>query len=148
MARLIDVAEYILSKTGPITAMKLQKMMYYSQAWSLVWDDKPIFRDRIEAWANGPVIPKLYNLHRGRFKLSAGHFGGHKTSLSKDEQDTLNAVLKYYGHRSSLWLSELTHKERPWKEARDGLAPGDRGRAEITPAALEGYYGGLVGVSS
>ena len=46
----IDVAAYILSKQGDMPAMKLQKLVYYSQAWSLVWDDKPLFRDRIEAW--------------------------------------------------------------------------------------------------
>ena len=51
---VLDIAAYILCKQGAMTAMKLQKLVYYSQAWSLVWDDKPLFRERIEAWANGP----------------------------------------------------------------------------------------------
>ena len=58
--KAIDVAAYILRKQGTMPAMKLQKLVYYSQAWSLVWDDRPIFRDRIYAWANGPVIRNLY----------------------------------------------------------------------------------------
>ena len=39
--QVFDVAAYILQKTGSMTTMKLQKLVYYSQAWSLVWDEKP-----------------------------------------------------------------------------------------------------------
>ncbi len=53
MASCLDVAEYILREMGPVTAMKLQKLVYYSQAWSLVWDEEPIFEEEIQAWANG-----------------------------------------------------------------------------------------------
>ena len=38
-----DVAAYILQKHGPMTTMKLQKLVYYAQAWGLVWDDCPLF---------------------------------------------------------------------------------------------------------
>lgn len=62
MATCLDVAKYILSKTGTIPAMKLQKLVYYSQAWALVWDEKPLFTAPIQAWANGPVCPRLCNL--------------------------------------------------------------------------------------
>ncbi|HCU23588.1 MAG TPA: hypothetical protein DF383_01115, partial [Deltaproteobacteria bacterium] len=71
MTSVHDVATYILKKTGPITAMKLQKLVYYSQAWSLVWDEKPLFKEKIEAWTNGPVVPALYRLHRGKFEISS-----------------------------------------------------------------------------
>ncbi|MDY6802276.1 MAG: DUF4065 domain-containing protein, partial [Cyanobacteriota bacterium] len=57
MVKVMDVAAYILKKLGPLSAMKLHKLLYYSQAWSLVWDEQPLFSERIEAWANGPVIP-------------------------------------------------------------------------------------------
>ena len=71
MITVHDVAAYILNKTGEITAMKLQKLVYYSQVWSLVWDEQPLFEARIEAWANGPVIPELYNEHRGQFLVNS-----------------------------------------------------------------------------
>ncbi len=64
MAQVADVAAYILEKCGPMTAMKLQKLVYYSQAWHLVWTEKPLFDNRIEAWANGPVVWELYDLPR------------------------------------------------------------------------------------
>jgi uncharacterized phage-associated protein len=59
MASAHDVAAYILSRQGRMTAMKLQKLVYYSQAWSVVWDERPLFPEKIEAWANGPVVRDL-----------------------------------------------------------------------------------------
>ena len=143
MARVHDVAAYILSKNGSMTAFKLQKLAYYSQAWSLIWDEKPLFRARIEAWANGPVIPALYRIHRGQFKVRPPWPGGIPSALSENERETIEAVLEYYGDKSSQWLSELTHQERPWKEARRGIAPGEPSNREITQAALAEFYGSL-----
>jgi uncharacterized phage-associated protein len=138
-----DVAAYILKETGEMTAMKLQKLVYYSQAWSLVWDDRPLFEETIEAWANGPVVPALYQSHRGKFKVLDWPEGD-ATKLSLEEEETIDAILQHYGPRSSQWLSELTHKEQPWVEARGDLAPGERGNSVISHAAMAEYYGSLV----
>jgi uncharacterized phage-associated protein len=143
MATVFDVAAYILSKTGPITAMKLQKLLYYGQAWSLVWDDAPLFRARIEAWANGPVVPAVYAVHKGKFKVGSGLIGGHANALSEVERETVDVILRFYGKMPSQQLSDLTHAERPWLDARKGLGPGDRGNVEITHAAMAEYYGSL-----
>ncbi len=142
MCTSLDVAAYILAKKGRMTTMKLQKLVYYAQAWSLVWDERPLFRDKIEAWASGPVVPRLYRAHRGRYEVSRVD-GGRASVLGKDQKDTVDAVLHFYGGKSSQWLSDLTHMERPWKEARKGLSPGERGRKEITPAAMMEYYSSL-----
>lgn len=142
MATAYDVAAYILSKLGIMPAMKLQKLVYYSQAWSLVWDEKPLFDNRIEAWANGPVVRDLYEAHRGQFqvfKLSQGD----PEALSESERDTVDSVLRFYGSKDGQWLSDLTHREAPWKNAREGLAPGEYGDTEISHAAMAEYYGSL-----
>lgn len=136
----LDVADYILRKRGPMSAMKLQKLVYYAQAWHLVWTDKPLFREKIEAWASGPVVPRLYKLHRGLFELKKGFFMGDPGKISADSQDVIDKVLAYYGDRDSQWLSELTHLEHPWRDARVGVPPGERSTAEITRAALAEYY--------
>ncbi len=143
MASVHDVAAYILHKTGKITAMKLQKLLYYCQAWSLVWDDKPLFNSKIEAWSNGPVVPQIYRLHRQSYSVSAWP-EGEKTNLTASERETVRVVLKSYGDKSSLWLSELTHREKPWRDARRGLGPLDRGNKEITQAAMAKYYSSLL----
>lgn len=143
---VFDVASYLLSEVGTITSMKLQKLCYYAQAWSLVFDSKPLFNERIEAWANGPVCPTLYEAHRGRFEVSADLLADKKIGIdfTEEEKETLAEVVRFYGNKSPYWLSELTHAEDPWKNARAGLAPGERGSAEITHAAMEEYYGSLV----
>ena len=147
MTDVFDIAKYILRKSRQsgetqVTTWKLQKLVYYAQAWSLVWDDEPIFQNRIEAWANGPVVPDLYQQHKGRFKISALPTGDWR-ALTEEQRDTVGVVFNHYGHRSAQYLSQLTHKERPWMDARKGMRPGNRGQREITLESMAEYYGGL-----
>jgi uncharacterized phage-associated protein len=142
MASVHDVAAYILKKTGSLTTWKLQKLVYYCQAWSLVWDEKPLFSARIEAWANGPVVPQLYRLHRGQFKVSAWSQGDLQR-LNDTERETIDAVLKFYGKQTSQWLSDLTHREDPWINARRGVPADAPSNAEITIGSMSDYYNNL-----
>lgn len=45
MADVFDTAKYILEQSSSMSTMKLQKLCYYSQAWSLVWGDSPLFEE-------------------------------------------------------------------------------------------------------
>lgn len=126
-----------------MSAMKLQKLVYYCQAWSLVWDERPIFREKIKAWANGPVVPQLYQAHKGRFLVESRHIEGDTDALGAKARATAKGVLKFYGDKTGQWLSEVTHRETPWLEARRGLKSDERGSKEITHAAMGEYYGGL-----
>lgn len=142
MANVFDVSAYILKNAGAMTHMKLQKLVYYSQAWSLVWDEQPLFSERIEAWANGPVCPDLYREHQGEFTVSAEP-RGRPAKLTADERETIDVVLKKYGGKSAQWLSDLTHREAPWREARANVPDGTRSNRPITHASMAEYYGGL-----
>lgn len=144
MASVFDVASYILKKCGPMSHMKLQKLVYYAQAWSLVWDEKPLFKARIEAWANGPVVPQLFRELRQRFNVSFKDIpSGNADALGGEEKKTVDSVLKFYGCKNPQWLSDLTHMEAPWVNARRGLKPGERGESEISHADMAWYYGSL-----
>lgn len=143
MGNVCDVAEYLLAKAGPMSAMKLQKLVYYAQAWHTVWTDRPLFQERIEAWANGPVSPVLYEKHRGQFILNSGVFNGQPDQLTPDEVDSICRVIEAYGDKTSQWLSDLTHMESPWKIARNGISSGERGNREISLASMHEYYGSL-----
>ncbi len=140
--RVFDVAAYILEKKGILNTMKLQKLVYYSQAWSLVWDDKPLFKEDIEAWANGPVVRDLFYYHRGRYEIDSVEIGNPRL-LDQEQQDTVDAVLDYYGDKSAQWLIELTHMEDPWNQAREGLSPLERGNKVIPLDAMAVYYSSL-----
>ncbi len=139
MATVHDLAAYILERRGPMTAMKLQKLVYYAQAWSLVLDDKPIFTDTIEAWANGPVVRALYEHHRGKFTVSAWEVGD-STRIHGATRETVDAVLRSYGSKSAEWLVAATHREAPWKNARRGLGPNDRCDRPITRKMIKDFY--------
>lgn len=78
---VFDVAEYILEKHAQanperprMSAVKLQILVYYCQAWHLVRDCGQLFPEEFQAWANGPVCPALYELHKGHFEIEAGFF--------------------------------------------------------------------------
>ena len=140
---IFDVAQYILNKLGSTTTWKLQKLCYYCQAWSLVWDNEPLFQQKFEAWVNGPVAPDLYDKHRGKYEVA--DIGGTPSRLTTCQRETIEAVLNTYGDKTSAWLSALTHSESPWHLARerDGLGPGERGNAEILWEDMTEYYEGL-----
>lgn len=141
---VFDVANYILAKLGNCTSMKLHKLLYYCQAWSLVWDDTPLFPQKIEAWANGPVIRDLFSFHRGKFDLTPLDITiGNAGMLSDEQKDTIDHVLDFYGGRTPQWLIDQTHAERPWRNARKGLAPDERGDAEINLEDMRDYYSSL-----
>ena len=142
MASVFDVAAYILQRQGFMTTWKLQKLVYYGQAWSLVWDDDALFPEEIEAWANGPVIRELYNAHRGKFRVSRlGN--GDAAALTDEQRETVDAVLGFYGDKSPQWLGDLTHMENPWQSARRNVHDGDRGNTIIPKEDLAEYYGSL-----
>ena len=137
-----DVAAYILKKHGPLSAMKLQKLVYYAQAWSLVWDDRQLFAEPVEAWANGPVVRSLYDCHRGQFEVRDWRWGD-PAKLDDAARETVDAVLDYYGGRNAQALSDLTHRELPWREARRDVPDGERGAAPISLATMAEYYSSL-----
>ena len=141
--RAIDVADYILQEHDAMSAMKLQKLVYYAQAWHLVWEDKELFSEDIQAWANGPVVPHLYDLHHGFFSLSPGFFKGDISHLTAESKDVIDRVLKFYGDKDAQWLSDLTHMEAPWITARVGLAEGERGSSVITMESMGEYYSSI-----
>lgn len=144
MANVFDVAHYILKQAGAMSAMKLQKLVYYSQAWSLVWDEVPLFNEKIEAWSNGPVVRDLYNVHRGQYEVSAPMIAPRaKGQLNQDQRETVDVVLKAYGKKTAQWLSSQTHCEPPWKDARKGMSDSTRGSREISQDAIKRYYSSL-----
>jgi len=117
LASARDVAQYILETKGPMTSMKLQKLVYYCQAWSVVWDDDCLFDDPIEAWKNGPVVRDLWEANKGKFRVSEIPERADSANLDQKQQATVQKVVEFYGDKNAQWLSDLTHMEEPWVEA-------------------------------
>lgn len=143
MANVFDVAKYILEQWGTMSTMKLQKLCYYSQAWSLVWDDVPLFEEDFQAWANGPVCPELFFKTQGKFSVDKNDETGGVGNLTDNQKDTINQVLSHYANHDAQWLSQLTHMEDPWLNARKGLPTGVGCSNVITKESMALYYGSL-----
>lgn len=143
MANVFDTAKYILERSGSMSTMKLQKLCYYAQAWSLVWDEKALFDEDFQAWANGPVCPELFRKTKGSYSVSAADETGGDGDLSDDQKDTINKILEHYGKHDAQWLSQLTHMEDPWIDARKGVPLGAGCSNVITKESMAMYYGGI-----
>lgn len=145
MIRASDVARYFLSRSKlnsetAITHLKLQKLVYYAQAWHLALTEGPLFRERIEAWIHGPVCPDLYYEYR-KHGFSEIAPTSPPNNLTTQQINILEAVWQAYGSYDGNYLEELTHKEEPWKKARAGLNGLERSSNEIDHKSMADYYG-------
>lgn len=147
-----QVADFFLNKQDPeagdvITHLKLQKLLYYAQGWHLALRETPLFDDRIEAWAHGPVCPSVWVRFKGySWEALPSELG--QTDFSKcDSAITgfLNEVWTAYGQFSAKRLEELTHTEAPWVEARGQISEYASCDSEIAPEAMHKYFASLRG---
>ncbi|NGX32563.1 MAG: hypothetical protein K1060chlam4_00611 [Candidatus Anoxychlamydiales bacterium] len=125
------VADYFIylgskDKTKAVSNKKLQKLVYYSQAWSLVLNNKILFDDKIEAWIHGPVIPILYKKYK-KFGFQHLSMNDHnykpEKKIPKDILNLLNEVWRIYGKYDADYLELLTHEEDPWIITRNNIDP-------------------------
>ena len=140
-----DIANYFISKVDGeagevITPLKLQKLLYYAQAWSLAFHEKPIFREKIEAWKHGPVVPDVYH-HYKKYRYEPIPL---ETSLvvqfSPEENAVLEEVWAVYGELGAKALEKLTHAEYPWKKARQGYEEDEKSNELISLDYMRDYY--------
>lgn len=140
----IDVAQYIIDffkkANKDITTIKLQKLVFYSQVWSLVWDDEPLFDEDFEAWVNGPVVVSLFHKLKGFYFCPSEVVSANIERLSSNQKDTIDHVIEYYGSYSSSELVQLTHSEEPWMKAREGLSTGEPSHNIISKEELLNFY--------
>jgi uncharacterized phage-associated protein len=139
MADVNDVAAALLSRTGAVTTMKLQKLVYYSQAWHLVFHSTPLFENPIEAWPQGPVTRTLYEKHRKRYKV-ADWPSGNPAQLTESEKKTVEWVLSKYSGFSAEALSRMTHMEAPWRIARALLGDDEKSSEPIATENILHFY--------
>jgi len=142
---VLNVAAYIfdrLHKLGPVDAMKLQKLLYYCNAWSLADRGVPMFDDEIQAWKHGPVVASIYPLHRGRIDLESWPRGD-AAALTPNDARFIDGIVDAYGGLSGWRLRNLTHQEAPWVEAWEDAGYGVRLGVPISPHSMATYYRGL-----
>ena len=150
MAAAKDVAAFLtfLAHNGVeedlLTHLRLQKLLYYVQGWSLALRGAPMFTDRVEAWAHGPVVPTIYQTLRDSgskpFRIDAEP---NDFNMSDEERAFVSEVWEEYKLFAALKLRDMTHSESPWIDARKGHSPGERCNVEITPEAMRTHFSKL-----
>ena len=140
MEDVFDVAEYVLQMTDCITTMKLQKLVFYSHAYSLVHYGSPLVPGHFEAWRNGPVLPELFQAHKGKFLIAPGEIKKHASPLCDRSMTIVKLVVKCLGQKTGRELSVMTHSEDPWKDARGTLDPSSASNAQIGNVAIREFY--------
>ncbi len=126
MLTCFDVADYFLSKTDEeagdvISNLKLQKLVYYAQGFTLAVTGKPLFNEPIEAWQHGPVVPDLYHKYKdhGAYGIPAPT-NVDFSKFSSEIKEILDEVYDVYGQFSAWKLRNMTHEEAPWKNTEKG----------------------------
>lgn len=138
----LDLAGLIhekLSQAAPVETLKLQKLMYYCNAWNLALRDEPMFLDEIQAWKHGPVVASLYGYHRGSVVIQTWAHGS-GAEVPQENQALALEIIDLYGGRSGWALRELTHTEAPWQEAWNASDQGRVRGFEISHASMREYY--------
>jgi uncharacterized phage-associated protein len=133
-----------LNRLGLDEKVKLQKLLYYSQAMHYAVYGTPLFSERIEAWAHGPVVPAAYPAHEYTTLLDDAQ------KLTNEEIDSrfddrvkavLNVVNYVYGTKTGKELEHLSHEEGPWNKVKKQAL--NRENPEITKEEIRTYYAPL-----
>lgn len=151
MATIHDIADYVISRLAPAGAplnqLKLQKLLYYIQAWHLANTGNPIVPGRFQAWIHGPVSREVFDRFRASKLLYSPMLPSDvrpefnsEVALSDAERGFINEVLEAYGHLSGSQLESMTHNEEPWIEARRGYSPDARCEVEISESTMQRFY--------
>lgn len=141
MTTIIDVANYILSKYGTMTTMKLQKLTFYAQAQALAVTGRPLFQEDFEAWKGGPVCRALYAHHRGMFLIHPGELTeAASRPVPQNEQSIIDSACNYLSSQTGNELSRRTHAESPWQEARGDALPNASCTEVISKESMKRFY--------
>jgi uncharacterized phage-associated protein len=122
MPSALEVAKY-LTASLQMDNLKLQKLLYYSQAVHLVLHDRnPLFMEDIEAWDYGPVVPQVYHNYK-KYGLDTIQSKVKHPTLSQEELRPVNYVIETFGKMSGRALINQTHSEWPWRNAYSPVRP-------------------------
>jgi len=145
----LDIAKYFIWKSAeekkPITNKKLQKLVYYAQAWYLVASkgSKSLFDEKIDAWIHGPVVSSVYHAYKQFGFHEIDSKLGDENNFEPNVKQLLDEVWDVYGKLDANALEALTHSESPWQEARSMLDQNEFGDAEISNSNIFEYYSKL-----
>ncbi|MCK8664872.1 DUF4065 domain-containing protein [Pseudomonas azerbaijanoccidens] len=146
---LEKIQRFIISKHREFfdespSPMKLQKLCYYAQGYLLA-QEKELFSEDFQAWQHGPVIPSLYVEYKDYgWKSISKEFPSDPIELDEFISKEVCDIVAAYGRFDGAALSTMTHREKPWLEARGNLPEDQGSRETITKKTMKAYFGQML----
>ena len=130
MEQIINVAQYLFNEYKRVTeeiidAMKLQKLLYFSQRETFAILNQPLFNEVFEGWKYGPVSREI------RTVFTEDGINAQTEDIKSESKYIINNIIQEYGALASWKLRALTHKETSWLNSRKGLKKEENGNVKI-----------------
>ena len=133
--QILNTAQHLINVCGPygaVTPMKLQKLLFYVQAWGLM-EDEELVGGEFRKWKYGPVNPDVYHVFKDYGSQALPHREvDARFAPAGRRKELVDFIALSYTPFSALALSAMTHREKPWLQAED--------EAVITKEAMRDYY--------
>lgn len=148
--KMLSTISYIFDRIHEVTPLALQKMLYFAQGIYLAIFGKPLFEEDCMAWVHGPVYKPVYDMFKTfkynpiedpRFLMFKNRF----KELTDDDKKVIDLVVETFGMYSGTALERITHREKPWKEARKGYLPTEHSYEVISKGSIKEYFDGVSG---
>lgn len=145
----IVLANYILKHYGPMSHLKLQKLLFYCDAYCLAFFGEELVTDKFEAWVHGPVSRRVFDEMKGVSILYADmeyspidgiDEDAEFDNLPSDVKDLIADVLGNLNGWTGYQLEISTHNELPWQEARIGYSDAEKCHVEISKETTRTFY--------
>ena len=151
MYNINDVCDYVILRANadevvPLNNLKLQKLLFYIQAWHLAFYDETFFEGKFQAWVHGPVNREIYERFRAKKFLYSDITKSDvlkpnpETAFTPDDIEHMNNILETYLPFSGMQLESLTHSEEPWIKTRRGYSSFDICEKEIDEEVIKAFY--------
>lgn len=143
--KMLSTISYVFDKVHEVTPLALQKILYYVQGVYMVIFDKPLFEEDCMAWVHGPVYKPVYDMFKNfkynpieddRFLMLKNRF----QELTGEEKGVIDLVVDTFGMYSGTALERITHREKPWKDAREGYLPTEHSYKVISKESIKEYF--------
>jgi uncharacterized phage-associated protein len=150
MATALDVARLFIQLAAAedeaerLTQMRLHKLLYYAQGWSLALRNTKLFDERIEAWAHGPVVRDLYpKFAKWDDSPIASESILPPEKIIPEEYELIGSTWEAYKGYTAAGLRAKTHSEPPWVKARGGCGPSVKCENEVRVEDMNDYFRSL-----
>ena len=111
----------------PVDPMKLQKLVYIAEGWSLVKRHEPLIRESVQAWPYGPVVPELYTAFKSYRASNIDRpcpLPANTPALEAADDALIRQVWQQYRGLTAIELSMMTHEQgSAWDLARKATDP-------------------------